>query len=894
MSNPSDFVIRNGELEKYVGPGGDVVVPEGVTGISWNAFANCENLTSISLPEGLTNIRRYAFFNCKNLTRVTMWEGTTEFGEKAFGGCKRLADGAGFVIVNGVLSDYLGPGGDMIVPKGVISIAEEAFRDCEDLKSITLPEGVKSVGMWAFEDCKNLTSVTLSKGLITIGWGAFKNCENIQSIVLPEGLATLEEEAFESCSRLTDITLPASLESIGKNAFMGCGEIEEHGNYLHTRLRLGKTVTAQLSFLYKGDPVDAAYLIVNHSGSAGKAWLKVVAERCDLQQADIVLQEIVNLIERQKKLKNSVGNQIIQFMQMTVYTASPKVLKTLYEHLMEKGIDISSLKEDKVFQEIINASSPDSEKNTAKEENSIEKYVQERFELTGDTVNILQLLSGTSVAYKDHSAVCSSMVTAFLIYEYTRQLDSGLDFVVSEDADQVAAALDRENLHAVLGDLVWQKGGEYMIPYCRYADGKGISDLLTAVKKKEIKVSSGQKRKDPKAPVDWKEIKYAASGKKMKDILESCLMLSDTREAVAWLEKNGDLKRYAEIRGLTKEEVYEQLLYDFGFDENGKRIFDLGVTTIEVTLTKDMGVALWNTSTGKATKIIPKKDVAPDVQKKAADELSDMRRNIKKAMKIKTDQLFADYIDGRECPADRWKKDNLHNPFLRGVASLLVWNQEDATFILTDNGAIDGTGQLYTITDAPIRVAHPMEMKAADVESWQKYFTAHGLKQPFSQVWEPVYQSSDVREDRYDQSKIRLMYLRHQEKRGIELEWWGDNWYYGDRKLEIKGFDVRYEETEDEDDNGPHLIITSLRPQQWNRRANTVIAFLDRITVRGRIRKDDVTVMDHISAFTLAQITEFIAIAQEANAFNVLALLLEYKKDHFAGFDPMEEYTLDL
>jgi hypothetical protein len=29
MSNASDFVIENGVLKNYVGPGGDVVIPEG-------------------------------------------------------------------------------------------------------------------------------------------------------------------------------------------------------------------------------------------------------------------------------------------------------------------------------------------------------------------------------------------------------------------------------------------------------------------------------------------------------------------------------------------------------------------------------------------------------------------------------------------------------------------------------------------------------------------------------------------------------------------------------------------------------------------------------------------------------------------------------------------------
>ena len=33
MSNASDFVSENGILKRYVGPGGDVIIPEGVTSI---------------------------------------------------------------------------------------------------------------------------------------------------------------------------------------------------------------------------------------------------------------------------------------------------------------------------------------------------------------------------------------------------------------------------------------------------------------------------------------------------------------------------------------------------------------------------------------------------------------------------------------------------------------------------------------------------------------------------------------------------------------------------------------------------------------------------------------------------------------------------------------------
>ena len=44
MSDIKDFVIENGVLTKYVGKGGDVVIPNGVTSIGEWAFKFCKNL----------------------------------------------------------------------------------------------------------------------------------------------------------------------------------------------------------------------------------------------------------------------------------------------------------------------------------------------------------------------------------------------------------------------------------------------------------------------------------------------------------------------------------------------------------------------------------------------------------------------------------------------------------------------------------------------------------------------------------------------------------------------------------------------------------------------------------------------------------------------------------
>ena len=270
-----------------------------------------------------------------------------------------------------------------------------------------------------------------------------------------------------------------------------------------------------------------------------------------------------------------------------------------------------------------------------------------------------------------------------------------------------------------------------------------------------------------------------------------------------------------------------------------------------------------------------------------------MKRNLKKAAKIKSNQLYNAYLDATEFTVENWKKSYLSNPFLRQIARLLVWEQAGRFFTLIGDNPIDSEKQPFTLGEEPIKVAHPMEMKQKEIKALQQYFSSNDLKQLFLQVWEPACQKADFRKDRYKSCPVNPLYLKSKEKLGIECEWYEAE-YYESHFLTIEGFDVDVQSAPHIDgDKTKHLEITSLRPKTWNRRASSVVAYLDRITIFGRIKKDDISVMNQMDRFTLAQITDFIAAAQEANANNVLAALLEYKNNNFSDFDPMDEFTLE-
>ena len=81
-SNP-DFVIENGVLVEYVGPGGAVVIPNSVTTIGDFAFYLCESLTSVTIPGSVTTIGKRAFAGCDSLTSVSIPSGVS-LGKDAF------------------------------------------------------------------------------------------------------------------------------------------------------------------------------------------------------------------------------------------------------------------------------------------------------------------------------------------------------------------------------------------------------------------------------------------------------------------------------------------------------------------------------------------------------------------------------------------------------------------------------------------------------------------------------------------------------------------------------------------------------------------------------------------------------------------------------------------
>ena len=128
-----DFLVEDGVVKRYIGVGGELVIPEEVKEIGDSAFINCAAVTSAELPEGIEVIRCAAFSWRTGLLKVKLPHSLRVIEEGAFEGCGSLVD------VN--------------IPEGVREIHVAAFHGCQALESIRIPTSLEIYEDFIEENC---------------------------------------------------------------------------------------------------------------------------------------------------------------------------------------------------------------------------------------------------------------------------------------------------------------------------------------------------------------------------------------------------------------------------------------------------------------------------------------------------------------------------------------------------------------------------------------------------------------------------------------------------------------------------------------------------------------------------------------------------------------------
>ena len=115
----------------------------------------------------------------------------------------------------------------VIIPEGVVEIANYAFANCRNLKKIKLPESLTQIDNMAFYYCTGLEEIKLPDNVETVGYGAFLYCSSLKSVKLSPRLRSIKDSAFCGCGALKKIFIPNSVRHIGENAFAFCSSLQE-------------------------------------------------------------------------------------------------------------------------------------------------------------------------------------------------------------------------------------------------------------------------------------------------------------------------------------------------------------------------------------------------------------------------------------------------------------------------------------------------------------------------------------------------------------------------------------------------------------------------------------------------------------------------------------------
>ena len=100
----------------------------------------------------------------------------------------------------------------------VTSIGAEAFRNCAQLKEITIPASVTEIGENAFAGCSGLTSVNILCDVGLLPEGAFADCANLTEATVAAG--SIPARLFEG-SALASLNMGEGVTEIGSRAFAG-------------------------------------------------------------------------------------------------------------------------------------------------------------------------------------------------------------------------------------------------------------------------------------------------------------------------------------------------------------------------------------------------------------------------------------------------------------------------------------------------------------------------------------------------------------------------------------------------------------------------------------------------------------------------------------------------
>ena len=207
---PDGVVIENGILKKWpcqlIPIDGKVILPNSITEIGDDVFADCNELSAIEIPNSVNKIGIRAFKGCKSLKSIAIPGSIETIRGEAFKDCSALAN--------------------VTLENGIRNIESSVFQGCSSLTKVVIPNSVRNMGDEVFESCFNLESAKLSENVNYISNYTFANCYELKSVEFSSSLVSMRYYCFINCKSLTTLTFPKTFRIIGFDCFNGCSNLK--------------------------------------------------------------------------------------------------------------------------------------------------------------------------------------------------------------------------------------------------------------------------------------------------------------------------------------------------------------------------------------------------------------------------------------------------------------------------------------------------------------------------------------------------------------------------------------------------------------------------------------------------------------------------------------------
>ena len=207
-------------------PNGAYTIPSELYGsqvkaIGAGMFDGCSAMTEVTIPDGVTEIGLDAFADCANLQTVNVGIGRTD-------AVRAMLEASGFDVstVSFVEPIYTETIGDytwyFVIDNNEATIYNGEVTEAVSPKPegmITIPDTlggypVTGIGNAAFGDCTGLTGVTIPNGVRDIGVSAFAYCSSLTKVVIPATVTSIDSDAFYSTALATVYVTPGRTETV--------------------------------------------------------------------------------------------------------------------------------------------------------------------------------------------------------------------------------------------------------------------------------------------------------------------------------------------------------------------------------------------------------------------------------------------------------------------------------------------------------------------------------------------------------------------------------------------------------------------------------------------------------------------------------------------------------